>query len=177
MILRRKKPRQLSREERTYRDDRLFIIASEDTHVAAQYFALFRNSRIKVRVLPTKDGLSAPEHVLARLDTYKAEFDLVEEDELWLLLDTDHWIEKNHVATFNRVCSESMQKGYQLAHSNPCFELWLLLHKSPLDAMTQFAKCEDVALRLRRILGGYNKRKLDASHFPPASIGEAILRG
>ena len=64
MNLRCKKPRPLIREEKTYRDDRLFVIATEDTYAPDQYFRVFRNPRIKVRVLPTEGGLSAPGHVM-----------------------------------------------------------------------------------------------------------------
>ena len=35
----------------------------------------------------------------------------MEEDELWLMLDTDHWVEPNHIANFNDVCARATQKG------------------------------------------------------------------
>ncbi|MBL7115965.1 MAG: RloB domain-containing protein [Kiritimatiellae bacterium] len=176
MMLQCKKKRELVRDEKTFRDDRLFIVASEDTHAPAQYFDLFRNTRIKVRVLPTEGGLSAPGHVLQRLDDYKAEFDLMEEDELWLMLDTDHWIEPNHVQAFGQVCTEASQKGYQLAHSNPCFEVWILLHVFPLDGPVHFDRCADVITQLKAILGEYSKRTIDARHFPLSSIQDAVAQ-
>ncbi len=138
MNLRCKKPRPLTREEKTYRDDRLFVIATEDTHAPEQYFRLFRNPRIKVHVLPTERGLSAPAHVFQRLEDFLDEFELAEDDELWLMLDTDRWVEANHIANFIEVCKRATQKGFQLAHSNPCFEIWLLLHVVDLDANGQF---------------------------------------
>ena len=73
MSLRRKKPRPLEREEKPFRDARLFVIATEDTHAPKQYFRLFRSQRIKVRVLPTEGGLCAPEHVIERLDDAERE--------------------------------------------------------------------------------------------------------
>jgi len=176
MNLRCRKPRPLAREEKTYRDDRLFVIATEDTLAPDHYFRIFRNPRIKVRVLPTEGGLSAPEHVLDRLGGFAKEFALMEEDELWLMLDTDHWVEPNHIANFDRVCTEATQKGFQLAHSNPCFEIWLLLHVTDLDAADQFRTCEEVVQRLREALGGYSKRRIDPVTFSPGTAAIAVAR-
>lgn len=176
MNLRCKKPRPLTREQKTFRDDRLFIIATEDTHAPEQYFRVFGNPRIKVRVLPTGSGLSAPKHVLQRLDEFHREFELHEEDELWLMLDTDHWVEPNHIANFIEVCTQAAQKGFHLAHSNPCFEIWLLLHLADPDAGEQFSRCQDVVQRLKDALGGYGKRSIDPERFCPDAIDVAVAR-
>ena len=167
-----RKPRPLCREEKTYRDDRLFVIATEDTHAPKLYFDVFRNPRIKVRVLPTEGGLSSPEHVLERLNKFTKEYDTIEEDEFWLMLDTDHWIEPNHVDNLSQVCTEAISKGYRLANSKPCFEVWLLLHVAELDASDQFDRCADVEQRLRDILGSYSKRNIDTKHF---SLDAAVI--
>ena len=66
MNFRHKKPRPLTREEQAYRDDRLFVVATEDTHAPERYFGLLSNPRIHVQVSPTECGLSAPEHALVR---------------------------------------------------------------------------------------------------------------
>lgn len=68
MTLRCKKHRPLTREEKPFRDARLFIIATEDRYAPQEYFRLFKNPRVKVQVLPTEDTRSAPDHVLKRLD-------------------------------------------------------------------------------------------------------------
>lgn len=171
-----RKPRPLAREDRTYRDDRLFVIATEDTFAPRQYFVVFRNPRIKVRVLPTESGRSAPNHVLDRLKDYKREFETMDGDELWLMLDTDHWVEPNHVANFNMVCAQAKKKGFHLAHSNPCFELWLLLHVAELAPDERLLCSDDVIERLRQILGGYNKNSIPSDQFTRESIGLAMER-
>ena len=176
MSLRCKKPRPLTREEKPYRDARLFVIATEDTYAPNQYFQLFRNTRIKVLVLPTEEGLSAPQHVLERLDRYIAEYDLDEDDERWLMLDTDHWIEPNHIANFRYVCADAIRKGFQLAHSNSCFEVWLLLHLRDLDPSEQFNRYEDVVDHLRDILGGYSGRNIDYERFTLETAADAARR-
>lgn len=173
-----KKKRQLTREESPYRDGRLFIVASEDTYIVKAYFALFRQERIKVQVLPTPkdDGVSAPEHVLDRLNNYADEYELEKDDQLWLVLDTDHWTEPNHVANFRQVCSEAIKKGYHLAHSNPCFALWLLLHHEDIDTGKPLPRCALVENLLKERLGRDCKRTLDPKHFSPASVRTAIER-
>jgi hypothetical protein len=110
------------------------------------------------------------------LDGFAKEFDLMDEDELWLMLDTDHWAEPNHIANFNRVCAEATQKGFHLAHSNPCFEIWLLLHVTHLDAADQFKTCTEVIQRLRDILGGYSKRTIDPARFSSLTAAVAVTR-
>ena len=177
MTLRGKKPRPLSRQEpSTMRDARLFIIATEDTYAPRRYFRLFKNPRIHTHMLPTQDGLSSPQDVLRRLDEFREEHDLQNDDELWLILDTDHWIERDHIGNFNRVCQEASQKGYQLAHSNPCFEFWLLLHVFPLDSATQFDRCGAVKARLKEVLGEYTKNTIDINRFSLESIREAVAQ-
>jgi len=176
MTLRCKKPRPLTREEKPFRDAFLFVLTTEDKYAPREYFRLFRNPRIKVIVLPTEDTRSAPEHVLRRMNEFKDRHEVLEEDQFWLMLDTDHWIEPGHIANFNRVCSEAIQKGYQLAHSNPCFEVWLLLHVSTLEPETQFRRGAEVEARLREKLGEYSKRTIDAEHFPMSAIREAVAR-
>jgi hypothetical protein len=174
-----KKPRPLAREEMAYRDDRLFVIATEDTHAPKQYFSdstIFRNPRIHVRVLPTEEGCSSPKHVMDRLDQYAREYALDADDVLWLMLDTDHWLEPNHCANFHRVCEDADKKGFRLAHSNPCFEVWLLLHFTDLAATEQFTKGQEVVDRLKAAMGTYNKRNLDVTKFSHENIRLAANR-
>lgn len=176
MNLRRKKPRPLTRGDGTVRDATLCIIATEDTYAPDHYFRLFKNTRIQVVVLPTEDGRSAPEHVLERLDRHCDEYDVGDGDDLWLMLDTDHWTEPDHVDNFTRVCREAMQKGYRLAHSNPCFEIWLLLHLADVGDGEEFQRCEDVVERIKQIIGEYSKKKIDPEYFNPASMADAVRR-
>lgn len=56
----------LSRDPHTFRDDRLFIIACDDTYAQKQYFDFFRLPRIQVHVVPTTDGTSNAQAVLDR---------------------------------------------------------------------------------------------------------------
>lgn len=74
MALTSRKKRPLDRTVEHVRDCRLIIIAAEGRHTEKQYFSLFHNPRVQVKVLSTEDdGCSAPNHVLARLDVFRNE--------------------------------------------------------------------------------------------------------
>jgi hypothetical protein len=70
------KKRPIDRTVTHLRDTRLIVIATEGEQTERQYFAMFQNSRVQVRVMPSEGGLSSPEHVLSRLDAYSDEFRL-----------------------------------------------------------------------------------------------------
>jgi hypothetical protein len=165
-------PRPLVRETATYRDDRLFIVACEDTYAPKQYFEFFEIPRVQIHVVPTVGGLSSPRHVLDRLLT----IDHAEYDERWLLLDVDHRDAGPHVANLVQTLSEARRQGIRAAICNPCFELWLLLHHRSEDELGTFADCGIVEGTLRKILGGYNKRRLKSDQFNRQSVVEACAR-
>lgn len=155
--MRRKRP--LDRSTNVVRDANLIVIASEDKYAVRQYFDFFRSTKIQFKVLETEEGKSAPEHVLARLDEYKREFDIGEGDQFWLVSDCDHWIEPGHLKNLIHVIKECRRKGIQVALSNPCFELWLLLHFAefpPEDTLT----CAELENRIRKAVGGYDKARV-----------------
>lgn len=123
----------LKRERReAFRDARLVIIASEGKDTERIYFsamaAEYTNPRVHVLLLERREGEennSSPEHVLQQLNDSKQQYALEEDDELWLVIDKDRWTE----AILSRVAAACAQEhSLHLALSNPCFELWLLLH-------------------------------------------------
>lgn len=167
-----RKPRPLTRDESTFRDDRLFIVACDDRYAPKQYFDAFRISRVKIHVVPTEDGTSSAEHVLRRL----LEITFEEGDERWLLLDTDHHVQGTHLASFTAALSEAKRQGVQVALSRPCFELWLLLHHSEEGDVSALADAQAVAKALQKKLGGYDKTNLKAAHFPQSLVATACER-
>lgn len=153
-----------------YRSAKLFIIATEGKETEKQYFKNFGNHKIKVEILNSEDNKSAPEYVLERLDLFQQRYNLGEEDSLWLVLDVDRWVKPNQLIA---VCPEARKKGYQMAISNPCFEIWLYLHFRDLDF--QDRTCKDFEKKLKQILGGYNGSNLDFSKYKPY-IQDALNR-
>ncbi len=147
------------------RDDRFFIIASEDTYAAKQYFEALKVRGLKFCVLETQDGLSDPKHVFQRMEEFASEYDLIDDDKKWLVLDTDAWIAGGYKEKFDFVCGEAKTKEIGLAVTNPCFEYWLLLHR--VDPPINTTKCEHADTQLREILGTYNKKNVKTDEFCP----------
>lgn len=172
MSLIQRKARPLQRDAESWRDDRLFIVACDDTYAPEQYFGFFRLARVKIHVVPTVDGTSAAKHVLDRL----LAFDHDKDDELWLLLDTDHYIRGTHIQSFVAALQEAEQKGVHVALSRPSFDLWLLLHHAETTTVAGYANADEVGAALRAVLGQYDKRKLQATAFPLGSVVAACQR-
>ncbi|MCI0464364.1 MAG: RloB family protein [Gemmataceae bacterium] len=154
-----RKRRPLDRKTKPVRDASLVVIASEDRYAVRQYFDFFESTRIQFRVLETQDGKSAPKHVLNRINEYIEEFEIGEGDTFWLVCDCDHWVEPNHIQNLTHVLQQCRQKDIQVALSNPCFDLWLLLHFADYPA-EDVLTCDEVADRLRAAAGGYDKTKV-----------------
>jgi hypothetical protein len=171
------------------RDPKLIIIATEGTKTEPTYFndmaspQYFYNPRIHVEVLERVDTASAPEYVLRMLDEFCSQYKLkADVDELWLVIDTDRWGDAK-LSTIGTLCH---QKGYYMAVSTPCFEIWLLLHHRSLDdysveTLDEFRENRRIGSRTRlelelvTLLGEYNKSSLRTEDFLP-NIREAIER-
>lgn len=168
------KPRPLIRDTDRLRDDRLFIVASDDSYAPKQYFNFFRLSRVQVHVVetPLDENRCHAIDVLERLEA----IDHKEEDERWMLLDADHYVNGPHVKEFRRIIKEAKEKGISVALSKPCFELWLLLHHANRAAVTELDNAKSVEKALRDLLGEYNKTCLKREHFPLEAVAKAYLQ-
>lgn len=172
MSLIQRQTRPLKRSVDNLRDDRLFIIACDDTYDPKQYFDSYKITRVQVHVIPTEDGSSSAPHVLDRLLNVDHEAD----DELWLLLDTDHCTTKVHLGTYIKAIRDAKKRGVQVALSKPCFELWLLLHHAEESEVKSLKNARQTEIALRKKLTRYNKTNLDAKHFPYESVVAACQR-
>ncbi len=170
MPLTSRKKRPLNRNIPHLRDTKLIIVATEGQKTEKRYFDIFKTLKIQVRIIPAEDNLSAPEHVLKKLDKYKNDYQIGGNDELWLMTDIDRWGNKK-LSEIARLC---IQKGYQLAISNPCFEIWLFLHISEIDNQ-EITSCSSVKKLLKNLLGNYNSSNLDIEVFRPY-VNNAIER-
>ena len=169
-----RKKRPIERQAGLVRDAILVVIASEDTYAVKQYFEFFHSTRIQFRVLSTTDGNSSPEHVLSRLKDYLAHYQIGKGDQLWLVCDTDHWIEPNHIATMRNVVARCRQRDIGVAISNPCFELWLLLHFTELSTGTM--TCGEIGQQIRNAVGSYNKTEVSDLPLTLDRVAAAIRR-
>ncbi len=183
----------LMRERReAFRDARLIVIASEGKDTERIYFMAlakeYTNPRVHVHILERsvdEQNNSSPEHVLKQLNDYKSQYELEADDELWLVVDKDRWTE----AMISRVATECSQEvAMNMALSNPCFELWLLLHiedavsLTPKEQKQWMENCRKsknadpyLKVRLRQKIGAYHESSYDAQTLI-AHVEDAIER-
>jgi hypothetical protein len=141
-----------------FRDATLIVIATEGDRTEPIYFdglkEKFHKPSLHLEVLKRTDpSLSSPEHVLRELDGFKREYKLGKDDELWMVVDRDRWPE----LTLSEVARQCEQKRFYIAVSNPCFELWLLLHHTDLPSFTTSPTSREMEEMLRSAIGAYNK--------------------
>ncbi|WP_419905431.1 RloB family protein [Kiloniella sp.] len=174
------------------RDPSLIVLATEGTETEPQYFegvkekCVERSSRIHIEILKRDSQSSSPKHVLEELKKHHSKMGLNSRDELCLVIDRDKqsWDE----AQISEVATLCGQKQYLLALSNPCFEVWLLLHlKCPTEyseeklaelfANQKRPKEQHSPLKkeIRSILGSFNPSNLNIDDFWHG-VEEAIER-
>jgi hypothetical protein len=175
MGLLHRKPKPLSPEEKSYRDDTLIVVVTEDTYAPDQYFAFIKARRVRVKVAACIQGHSSPLAILESARALRSDKDFQTFDEFWLLLDTDHWTQASHVSNYMTAIQEARDEGFFVAVSNPCFDLWLLLHHESISA-APFATCGEVGARIRARLGAFNKTRLSPDHYTIEKAIEAIGR-
>jgi hypothetical protein len=83
-------------------------------------------------------------------------------DEIWCLVDVDEFDIQSGAA-------RAAQLEVELLVSNPCFELWLLLHLEPCTG--HLAKCKDAERMIRKHVPGYQKPRLSFDHFKAGLVG------
>jgi len=182
MSLITRKPVSIGRAQRIQRDDRCFVVATDDTDAPKQYFDALAFPRVKILVLETlrDSGMSAPVHVVRRIkdafERCKNAGEVQADDEFWVLLDTDHHLKPNHIDGTRDAVRTATQAGVNIAFSNPCFELWLLLHHADVPRGTVFKNYEALKPELEKAVGKYDKTALRSGHFPQTRIPDAIRR-
>ena len=116
--------------------EKLFILAYEGEKTEPYYFNglrgsdLFNDSGIIEIISLVRSNRSGtdPFSVKSLLKAAKSTFRFKSTDEFWLVVDRDHW-ETKHKHSFDQIISECEIEGnFFMALSNPCFEIWIILH-------------------------------------------------
>jgi hypothetical protein len=159
--------------------EKLYILSYEGTVSEKKYFEDFRSSEMfnnsglieLISLKRPKDKGSDPFSVKKLLSDVKREFGFKNTDEFWLIIDRDNW-ESIHKLSFDDLVSEcKKEKNFYLAMSNPCFEIWLVLHFKHISDFTseeqqlifENAKINNTKNYIDDVIGhlqgrGYNKR-------------------
>lgn len=153
----------------TRRYHKLFIVSTEGAVTEREYFHLFKQGTRRMCKCLTASGKSSPMQVLARLDDYLLKEQPAEPFEAWLVVDKNNWTEEQ----LRPLQDWQLKKpNHGLAVSNPCFEIWLLLH---FDDGKGVSSSRDSVRRLKKHLPNYDKH-VDGSKFSQGRISDAIRR-
>lgn len=129
------------------RDAHKIYIVCEGKGTEPDYFSFFEglSSNLQLITIPPDEGTDplklmerAKEVLLA--DRRKYTLDYMQGDTVWFVIDTDTWEQEGKIAPLREFCmlqNEDIPKQYSevkmysawnVAQSNPCFEIWLYYH-------------------------------------------------
>lgn len=151
----------LKRRGPSRRTARTIHIFCEGLNTEPDYFRALANSMYprKVKVKP-QGGLGSPKSIvnkarqegqnLGLLKGQRKKRDSYEvNDQIWVVFDRDNWTE----VEFAAAKAECKKRGIKYAYSNPCFELWLILHHRDFDGPALPARA---ARMLKALDGNYD---------------------
>jgi hypothetical protein len=154
--------------------EKLFILAFEGEQTEKQYFLGLRNSDlfndsgfIEIINLPRPKKVGTdPVSVKSLLKKAKSEYRFKDTDEFWLIVDRDDW-EDMHYHNFDEIVTDCEKEGnFYLALSNPCFEIWIILHfKDPSEITSD------------ELVGIFRNEKVGAKRYISVFIGDIFGRG
>ena len=167
---------------------RLVVIAAEGRKTENMYFESMKislcASDVHVEVLHRNSNDSSPENVYEQIREFMAEYNIEDDDQLWIVVDKDKWKDKM-LSAVAQYCVQN--DNLRFCVSNPCFELWLLLHiedvtlydkkQIKLLFMNQKVNSQDTWLkkRMKDLTGHYRESDYDAMALLP-HIDTAIER-
>jgi hypothetical protein len=166
--------RPLTRKVGTRRPRKTLLIFCEGERTEPEYLdALKRQQAVRDAAavdlrIETGHGGSVPRTLvsMAMAARSKALEEEAEIDEFWCVFDVE-W-PRNHPG-LREAIEQARQNNIQLAVSNPCFELWLILHFQDQGAWLD----NNTARRTRRSLDGSKDKGLDAAKYVPLAADAA----
>ena len=116
------------------------LVSTEGMRTEPQYFEHLNKLYGAPIVEPIpRDSKSAPKHVLEAMKVFVSENKVVGNIELWILVDIDD----HPVVQFEDIHAWCVKNPeYQFAISNPCFELWLILHHENKNSFKDHKECK-----------------------------------
>ncbi|MDE5850362.1 MAG: RloB family protein [Muribaculaceae bacterium] len=162
------------------RSARLVVIASEGRCTESIYFSAVKDKlrapNVHVEILSRDTNESSPDSVHAQITDFIRQYNIEDDDELWLVIDRDRWHERM-LSQVAQLCAQNPHLHFCM--SNPCFELWLLIH---LEDVRKYDEHTTAALtankksnsgltwlkkRMRNLLGSYSESNYEVSRLLP----------
>ena len=139
--------KEISREpaHRRKRNPVVYLIC-EGKETEIRYFKRFRSRGCHIDIIPSPSQYKVADCLVqkARATMGTNPYYPEEGDVIWCVFDRD----ENSDAVLQKAKYAAKQKGYQLAYSNPSFELWFLLHF--VNQRTKVANCQAVIRMLKQ---------------------------
>lgn len=151
--------------EEPCRDAKLIIIYCEGKKREKQYFNYFSEISSKIRLeveAPTQHDNTSPLGLYSKAisQIIKSEENpspkYEPDDEVWFVIDTDDW--GNQIQKLRDNCLK--QINWNVAQSNPCFEVWLYYHVAEFEIFEgmETSKAWKHYLNMK-IAGGFDSKK------------------
>lgn len=130
------------------KDAHKMYIVSEGSTTEPNYFGFFKelSSNLEIITIPSDDGKTDPmklkEQAIELFFGDKPRYipDYLQGDTIWFVIDTDTWEEEGKILPLRNFCFEQNEEvaqtpllertysAWNVAQSNPCFEIWLYYH-------------------------------------------------
>ncbi|MEM8522947.1 RloB family protein [Flavobacterium sp. PL12] len=171
--------------------EKLYILSYEGQKTEVTYFNDFRQSDYFndsgiIEIIPLEREVNTgtdPLSVKRLLKKAKANYPFKKTDEFWLIVDRDHW-ETIHKIDFNQLVIDcNKENNFFLAMSNPCFEIWLIMHLKDVieykeeeqNKLLKNAKVSNKKNHIDVVLGdlqgiGYNKNPNSERFLPLTNV-------
>jgi hypothetical protein len=117
-----------------------FLLSCEGVSTEVHYFQMLKsrlNGQVEISIIQRPAGNSSPKDVewftlieLGKLIQYQS----ITHAQVWLIMDVDHWLNNNHIINLREVVRDAQSRDWQVALSNPRFEVWLHFHFEPIPA-------------------------------------------
>lgn len=163
-----------SRESRKKRKtNKLILIICEGKDTETEYFENFNSKYTKVQVKiadksskgKNKGKATDPENLVKKAVQFKKDYEIEEKngDRVWCVFDIDINYNNNNNAMQSKINEiqkaklKSDKNKIRLGMSNPCFELWYLLHFEYTTATMK--SYSDVQKKLSKYIKDYDKTK------------------
>ncbi|HRI70555.1 MAG TPA: RloB family protein [Polyangium sp.] len=165
------------------RDARLYVVVVEGAKTEPKYFNalqehdLIPKHKVHIEVVSPIDHKSAPKYLIAcaeeKFNSIKSR---LPDDECWIVFDVDKHSGSDRIEQIYSALHDAENQKWFVALSNPCFEVWHLLHIT--DDLTGIDDGAATAeKRLRDLLGGYSKNNVPRPCLNAEALRNAIVRG
>ena len=137
---------------------KVYIFCEGDREVS--YFNYFTGISSNIDIIPigSQQGKSDPVKLKEQAEEHfiKTSLNADYRDEVWFVIDTDRWNEKDKITQLKTFCAQNKtnNNSWEVTQSNPSFEVWLYYHFEEVKACTTFK-----AFLNNKVKGGFDARK------------------